>query len=219
MNFGEKLRRLRLEKKLSQKEVAEKLNISLRTYAYYEMNQRRPRTKNKLKEIADFFGKTVEYMQIDDIDQKIEKIEYDIRKESLEQHSVEGIQFHTKFEKNIYDKIIPFLNNFGWDLHQEHHQFDLIATLDSTRIIFDAISPRFSDINLFNRVGQLCYFPKCNYIETYYIIISDQESIVTSVNSNPPNYLSIPIKAYLFNRETKEFPSVEIFKFISTISQ
>ena len=55
MNFGEKLRILRKEKGLSQKDVAEKLKISLRTYSSYELNQRRPRTQAKWKEIASFF--------------------------------------------------------------------------------------------------------------------------------------------------------------------
>lgn len=218
MNFGEKLRWLRLEKNLSQKEVAEKLNISLRTYVYYEMNQRRPRQLNKLKEIADFFGKTVEYLQIDDIDNKIEKIAYDIRNETVEQYKIAGMQFHTKFEKEVYDKIIPFLNNLGWELHQERHQFDLTATLDSTRIIFEAFSPTHQHINLFNRAGQLCYLSKDNYTKTFYILITDNDDTVKFVTTHTATYLTIPINAYLFDRKTNDFQTKEIFKFISKLS-
>ena len=105
MKFGDKLRQLREEKNLSQKEVAEKLNISLRTYASYELNQRRPRTEEKLKELADFFGKDVDYLKIDDIDKKAENIER-YRREEIRQRISE-------YENSVFDQIVPFLNNLG----------------------------------------------------------------------------------------------------------
>lgn len=213
MNFGEKLRMLRNEKKLSQKEVAEKLGISLRAYASYELNQRRPRTQDKLKVIADFFGKTVEYLQIDDLEQKIEAIERD---------RIEEIQYHSTLEKDVFDCIVPFLKNLGWKIECPKSGFDLTATLNSTRILFEVAPPMQltrGHLNIINKYGYLCMLPPEQYTETYYIYISISKEEVTYIKKRPPINLTIPVYFYLFNAATKEFYSNELFLFISKLSQ
>ena len=61
-NFGDRLRKLRKEKKLSQKELGDLLNISDRVISYYENNNRFPSDEKTLKAIADFFDVSVDYL-------------------------------------------------------------------------------------------------------------------------------------------------------------
>lgn len=212
MNFGEKLRLLRKERNLSQKEAAEKLNISLRTYASYELNQRRPRTQAKLKEIADFFGKTVTYLQIDDISSKMEVLERDKTEEEL--------FIYSKLEKEIFDKIVPFLRHLGWECFSKNRRkHDLTATHNSTRIIFDIVSYPLLERNLIRDYGVLCTLPLEPYTETYYIIISDTDKTEEIVSRNPPiNLANIQVKAYSFNCAAKEFYTNEIYTFIAKLN-
>lgn len=59
--FGKRLRELRKEKNLTQKDVANFLKISDRTIGYYESGQRKPDPET-LQKIADFFNVSVDYL-------------------------------------------------------------------------------------------------------------------------------------------------------------
>lgn len=56
MNFGEKLKFYRKKNKLTQKDMAEKLNISQRAYVRYESNDARPRKFETYDKLADILG-------------------------------------------------------------------------------------------------------------------------------------------------------------------
>ena len=59
--LGQRLKELRAEKKLTQKEVAEYLRISSVTYLRYEKAQREP-SLALLAELAVFFGVSTDYL-------------------------------------------------------------------------------------------------------------------------------------------------------------
>ncbi len=59
--LSERLKILRNEKKLSQRELANKLNISNGTIAMYETNKRQPDNET-LTKIADFFNVSIDYL-------------------------------------------------------------------------------------------------------------------------------------------------------------
>lgn len=59
--FCERLKEIRLEKNLSQKEVAKALNISTIGYLYYEKNQREP-SFDMLIKIVKFFDVSLDYL-------------------------------------------------------------------------------------------------------------------------------------------------------------
>ena len=59
MKIGENLRRLRLQKKLSQEEMAKKLNISRQAYCRYE-NDQREISLDTLCLLADFYEETTD---------------------------------------------------------------------------------------------------------------------------------------------------------------
>lgn len=55
IKIGDKIRQLRVDKNLSQKEIADKLGIPRSTYANYENNNRLPNTES-LNKICNFFN-------------------------------------------------------------------------------------------------------------------------------------------------------------------
>jgi transcriptional regulator with XRE-family HTH domain len=61
INIGEKLKELRLEIQLSQKKIANLLNISVTTYAGYEQGYREPNLEN-VKKLCEIFDVTAGYL-------------------------------------------------------------------------------------------------------------------------------------------------------------
>lgn len=61
MNYGERLKRLREDRKLSQQQLADRLNINRSTYARYELGQTQPDYET-LQRLADFYGVSVDYL-------------------------------------------------------------------------------------------------------------------------------------------------------------
>ena len=57
----ERLKTLRSEAKLTQKEIAEKLEVSQQFYAKWESNKSTPASKN-LNKLADFFNVSTDYL-------------------------------------------------------------------------------------------------------------------------------------------------------------
>jgi len=62
MDFSKRLKELREKKGLSQEELAEKLDIPRSSVTHYENNAARIPRQNRLNEIADFFGVSVDYL-------------------------------------------------------------------------------------------------------------------------------------------------------------
>lgn len=59
--FREQLKNLRTERRIYQREVAEHLGITMRTYQSYESGQSEPNIA-RLIALADYFGVTVDYL-------------------------------------------------------------------------------------------------------------------------------------------------------------
>lgn len=58
---GERIKNLRQEKKMSQQELADAINVASSTVSMYEKGERIPRDQIKLA-IANLFGVTVDYL-------------------------------------------------------------------------------------------------------------------------------------------------------------
>ena len=68
MTLGEKLKVLRLEKKMTRKAVAEQTGMSIATYSAYEDGKRVPkRNPENYEKLAALFGCTVEYLKDDSV--------------------------------------------------------------------------------------------------------------------------------------------------------
>jgi len=64
MNFGDKLKKLRSDKRKTQEEVAVYFNIAPNTWSNYENNKREPDI-DMLPKIADYFGVTIDSLLYD----------------------------------------------------------------------------------------------------------------------------------------------------------
>ncbi|MFC5403732.1 helix-turn-helix domain-containing protein [Cohnella soli] len=61
MSMGERLRELRLRRKISQEEVAKHIGITRSAYSHYEINNRQPVYETLIK-LASFFDVSLDYM-------------------------------------------------------------------------------------------------------------------------------------------------------------
>ncbi len=61
MNFGTRLRELRLEKNLTQADLANHLALGESTISFYEANKREPDYET-LRKLADYFNTTTDYL-------------------------------------------------------------------------------------------------------------------------------------------------------------
>ena len=59
--YGERLKLLRKERKVSQKELADFLGISIRGYQFYESEDNEPNIR-MLIALADFYGVSIDYL-------------------------------------------------------------------------------------------------------------------------------------------------------------
>lgn len=62
MVFGERIKELRLEHKWTQEYVCEKLNISSGALSRYETSMYEPKSLELVKDFADLFGVTTDYL-------------------------------------------------------------------------------------------------------------------------------------------------------------
>lgn len=60
--FGANLKKLREDSQLSQEQLADALGVSKSTIGMYEQGKRMPNTNTILKDIASFFGVTIDYL-------------------------------------------------------------------------------------------------------------------------------------------------------------
>lgn len=112
--LGDKLKQLRKDRKLSQKKLGEILNLSQSAIGMIEGNKNGA-SSEKLREIADFFGVTVDYLLSDD-------------KENIK---VENVEISKKAEKDIkkaLDNTLEQLENY-----QDGLMFDGEPIDDETR--------------------------------------------------------------------------------------
>lgn len=66
MKFGEKLKKLRTEKNLTQKSVAAAVGVSQRTYVSYEQDGRYPRKREVYGKLAEILGCETNYLMTED---------------------------------------------------------------------------------------------------------------------------------------------------------
>lgn len=66
MKFGDKLKKLRKDKNLTQEEVAQAVGISRRAYISYEQQNIRPRKREVYRQLAKLLGCDVNYLIVED---------------------------------------------------------------------------------------------------------------------------------------------------------
>ena len=66
MKFAEKLKALRTQKGITQKECAEAIGTTERTYISYELDGRYPRKREVYQKLAELFGVETNYLLTED---------------------------------------------------------------------------------------------------------------------------------------------------------
>lgn len=111
MKFPERLKALRLEANLTQKDMADKFNISQQAYAKWELESANP-TKNVITKLASIFNVSVDYL-VGKTDQKnsddVGEVEMLFRSTSLDMTDEEKLIFKKELiefmreRKNSFD--------------------------------------------------------------------------------------------------------------------
>lgn len=69
MNFGEKIKSLRKKKGVTQKELADFLNLSQRTIVSYETGRSYPKDRTVYEKLAQYFSCSLNYLYMEDEDE------------------------------------------------------------------------------------------------------------------------------------------------------
>ncbi|GAB2022879.1 helix-turn-helix transcriptional regulator [Pseudolactococcus yaeyamensis] len=85
----ERMKTLRLQAKLTQKEIAEKLGISTAFYGQWETGKRNPASKN-LQKIADFYNVSTDYLLGNTDEKNASTFEQDLEKSLDSFHAFSG---------------------------------------------------------------------------------------------------------------------------------
>lgn len=103
---GNKLRKIRENKGLLQKEVADALKISASTIGMYEQNRREPDNET-LKKIANYFNVSIDYL-LDNTPKKSEEEEIEILRQLLIKNNI--MKDNEDLTKGELNKLIKFVS-------------------------------------------------------------------------------------------------------------
>lgn len=109
MKFGQKIKKLRTEAGLTQKGLAEKMNVSFQTISKWESGLNEPDIAN-IKELCKIFDCSFEYLLNDDLDEKEEK-KIEIVEKKEEPQQVEEKKEEPKEEEKPQN--VPAINKDG----------------------------------------------------------------------------------------------------------
>lgn len=101
--IGNKIKKLREERRLTQKELAEEMNLAQSTIAMIENDKKEGSTKT-LKKLADFFNVTLDYL-----------LSEDDEKDKINEYEEQNKLFFSKFGKlspKDKNKIIKMIDMF-----------------------------------------------------------------------------------------------------------
>ncbi len=109
MNFGERIKQLRLEKKWTQEYVCEKLNISAGALSRYETSMYEPKSLELLKDFANLFNVSTDYLlgksDIRNPEEQIKKeFEFAYHKEMQglsEEEIADALRFYKEMKKRV----------------------------------------------------------------------------------------------------------------------
>lgn len=121
--FGEKLRKIRALKQLTQSEMASKIGLTPSSYSNWELGKRKPRI-NKIKKVADVLGVPVSYLTDDkeiDLSQSIEEQIIDSNNE-IKLPFLSGSNFANKSSE---EEIFSNARTFNFQLLNKRDEKDL----------------------------------------------------------------------------------------------
>ena len=101
IKIGGRLKKLRISKGITQREMANKLDLSYSTYSNYENNYREPKFET-IEKVAEILGVTVDYLIGSDSSEKLEA-QYDIKRGAFTDYLYSlGFSVETPLEADGY---------------------------------------------------------------------------------------------------------------------
>lgn len=85
VNFGEKLKELRIQAGLTQKQLAERINVTKSVISYYELQERYPSPETLIK-LSNVFHVTTDYLLGKECKQTLDISDLDAEEIQLLQH-------------------------------------------------------------------------------------------------------------------------------------
>lgn len=124
MNIGEKLKQLRLQKNLTQEEVAEQLAISLSSYQKYERKKNSVMPSiDALIQLADFYGVTTDYLLgRESPDRQPEPLELLSRQNNMDDAEELLFEKYLELPQTARDALIKMMYSFADELRKSTEQ-------------------------------------------------------------------------------------------------
>jgi transcriptional regulator with XRE-family HTH domain len=114
MTFGERLKKLRDERNLTQEDIADILSITRPTVAGYETKGKQP-DYDKLKKLSEYFGVSIDYLLgITDIRETADKIAKRDTTETIALHRTDG------YDEDLPEEAIKEIENFKEFIRQKY---------------------------------------------------------------------------------------------------
>lgn len=127
MNFGEKIRNLRLDNKLTQEQASNKMGIAISSLRNYE-NGRIPDT-HQLKIIKNFYNVSYEYLLEDNCENKTDKNISIYKEISLTDSTIEKLK---DINKNVDNSVVNILlNSLNIDFWNEFDEYIFVNKLNN----------------------------------------------------------------------------------------
>ncbi|MDA3731624.1 helix-turn-helix transcriptional regulator [Niameybacter massiliensis] len=120
MLFGDILKKLRLEKGITQKQLGEVIGISDRVIGYYESNNRFPKDEKVIKDLAAYFNVTTDFLLGRVIQKDIVQKEQQEHDDFMENVRIQFMDASEKDRDAIYRKI----SELYWDAKEKQNQSD-----------------------------------------------------------------------------------------------
>ena len=196
MNFGEKIKKLRLDRDWNQEYVASKLNISVPALSRYESGTYEPKSLEIISDFAKLYNVTTDYLLGLDLDYETDK------KNSIPVLGVVKAGYDYLANENIIDYIEP-----GMSISEPENYFGLVVKGDSMAPLFDEgdyliVHKQDGEYN----TNDVCVILINGDEATVKKIVKTDEGI--ELHAFNPYY---PIKKYTF-KEIKDLPVIILGK-------
>lgn len=127
MQFGEKLKKLRLEKGLSQLQLSQLLEVSLKTISKYEVENTRPRYRKTYERLGEIFQVDINYLLTDEEDFLLlakEKYGYHGAKQAKQLvENVVGLFAGAELPEEDKDALFQVLQQAYWEAKMENKKY------------------------------------------------------------------------------------------------
>ncbi len=127
MTFGEKLRTLRLQKKMTQAELGKQAGLGLNTISNYEKGSTYPRDRNVYVRLAEILGVSADYLHNENDDfvaAAAERYGYSGKKQAMKLvEEMGGLFAGGELSDDDLDGVMKALQDYYWKAKEENKKY------------------------------------------------------------------------------------------------